>query len=304
MSKFLFFPPKRRQFYFSKELLLKNSKYPLLYKPLSLKAKIIWTLMIKKTLFRSFFELSQKNLPHEIITILKAINSQKGDLHQINIGTKGPEQKYSILKHTDIDTTFYKVGSSEKSKELIQNEYNTLILLNGKFKSAKVINFEQKDDFLFLETSYIQAEKYSENRITEEIFNLLIEISEYKNEEHEDLKTSFSHGDFCPWNLLINNNTIHIIDWEMSAIRPLGYDLFTYIFQTNFLLFPNKNIDDIFRENKDVIKKYFDHFQCLDYKMYISSFVNHKLSIEEKKENTYLANKYTELNTYIEKNHL
>lgn len=39
------------------------------------------------------------------------------------------------------------------------------------------------------------------------------------------LPSASSHGDFCPENLLFDEQTVWVIDWELSGLRPVGYDL-------------------------------------------------------------------------------
>lgn len=51
------------------------------------------------------------------------------------------------------------------------------------------------------------------------------------------LCTHFAHGDFTPWNTLINqSNILYVYDWELSNSNyPLGFDFFHFIIQDGVL---------------------------------------------------------------------
>ena len=65
--------------------------------------------------------------------------------------------------------------------------------------------------------------------MTDEVLQLCLPLSKYhltdKNVDENGLKMSLSHGDFCPWNVLVSEGSIRLIDWELAADRTLGYDL-------------------------------------------------------------------------------
>lgn len=280
--QFVYFPPGRRQFYFSKSL-LNRGQYPLFYLPLTLKAKFIWKLIGKVRLARSFFTISEAELPEDIRQKVFLIHSNDKEQLQINIGTSGPEQKTTIIKHNGQENTFYKIGNTKLSKRLIRNEHRVLCELNGKFHSPTVLSYIEKGEYCILETSYLCAEKLPETRLNEQVFKVLIELVEHKIDMNQNLISCFSHGDFCPWNMLIQNNILFLIDWEMADIRPLGYDLFTYIFQTTFLLNPQREVEEIIEENKSFITRYFQAFNQQNPNAYFNVFVEQKIQSERKK---------------------
>jgi hypothetical protein len=48
---------------------------------------------------------------------------------------------------------------------------------------------------------------------------------------------SLSHGDFTPWNMFISNNSLHLLDWELSENDiPLLFDFFHFIFQSEIMI--------------------------------------------------------------------
>ena len=69
----------------------------------------------------------------------------------------------------------------------------------------------------------------------------------------------------------------------MGGNYPLGYDLFTFIFQTNFLLKPNKSIQKIINENKNRIEQYFAHFNIFEWSNHLIDFSKIKVNLEKEK---------------------
>ena len=57
-----------------------------------------------------------------------------------------------------------------------------------------------------------------------------------------------------------------VFDWEMAGNYTLGYDLFTYIFQTCFLLEPDVPIKDTILKNNIAIENYFSRFNLKNWK--------------------------------------
>jgi tRNA A-37 threonylcarbamoyl transferase component Bud32 len=288
--EFTYFPPTKKQFYFSAEL-LKNSQFPLMYVPLTLKAKVLW-MLLKISHLRNFFSESIDQLPKPVLDQLSLIGNLNDNLYQINLGTPGPEQKTTIIKHSpDQRTTFYKLGKKELAKQLIENEYHILSELQGKFHSPKVFEFRQENDIMVLETSYLLAEKLSETTLNESILGLLIEMSKYNTRVNNNLSSCFSHGDFCPWNLLKHKEQLYIIDWEMASERPLGYDLFTYIFQTAILLDKTPDFNKLIETNRKYIIEYFSKHAIKEVVPYLKAFLEQKIDAETNKSATSILTK-------------
>jgi hypothetical protein len=85
----------------------------------------------------------------------------------------------------------------------------------------------------------------------------------------------------------------------MAAIRILGYDLFTYIFQPIFLLFPKEPVKDILKKNKIWIDYYFNSFDIKNWTDYLTDFANAKLSVETQKNDMRLIKHYLRLKNVI-----
>ncbi|MDX2172772.1 MAG: hypothetical protein SFY56_06600 [Bacteroidota bacterium] len=55
--------------------------------------------------------------------------------------------------------------------------------------------------------------------------------------EEEEIEVSLSHGDFTPWNMYLNEDGLHIYDWELAdPLKPIGFDLFHFIIQQGILV--------------------------------------------------------------------
>ncbi|KAB1155790.1 phosphotransferase [Flavobacterium luteum] len=275
----------------------KNKRIYFFYSPFTLITKIFWKLLLNSNFFQSFFTCSQSNLPSSIQTILRLLDSNDAKF-QIKRGTKGPDQKITLIMHANLDkTTFFKIGNTNRGIELIKNEYSILKELEGKFNAPHIINYYKKDEFLFMETDYIAAPKVKSTAINECISKYILSIASYKLNSNETYIKSFNHGDCCPWNLLyLEHNKVLLIDWELAGENILGYDLFTFIFQPPFLLNPNKSNRSILEDNVIWIKIFFSHFQVDNWIDYLSIFINSKIESENKKLNdSQLIKKYLQL---------
>jgi aminoglycoside phosphotransferase len=295
-NKFVYFPPGRKEYFFSANLMEKRRSVDFLYSPFSLATKLFWNLILNSILFRSFFTCEEKSMPSSIQKILKLLDSNNAAF-QIKMGTEGPDQKTTLIKHSKKDITFFKIGNTKRGIELINNEYAILNELNGKFNAPKVKKFYSKEGFQFLETDYIIAQKIKSTTINESIFLYLLTIASQNIDSNESITTSFNHGDCCPWNLLQQGESnVLLIDWELAGKYALGYDLFTFIFQTAFLLTPNISNREILEDNMVWIQRFFDNFDIEDIKQYLSCFVIAKLEDEKRKGKvSKLTKKYLQL---------
>jgi hypothetical protein len=102
--------------------------------------------------------------------------------------------------------------------------------------------------------------------------------------------------------MMEKNKKILLFDWEMGGNYPVGYDFFTYIFQTNFLLNPNKSISEIMLENKNNMKLYFKYFNIYDWNNYLLEFILLKIDLETKKREHSKAVLYENLLNFVKIN--
>ena len=185
------------------------------------------------------------------------------------------------------------------------NEHNILRQLSGLDFVPKIQNFHQDEKRVLLKTDVLIGTRLGNVPLNETILNCLITL--YKtsitsgNKFISSAKTAFAHGDFCPWNMMEQNGQILLFDWEMGGDYPLGYDLFTFLFQTHFLLEPEKSIQSILMENKEIIDQYFNHFEISNWNSYLTAFSKVKVGLEKKKNTKGMLSQYKILLDYAEK---
>lgn len=190
----------------------------------------------------------------------------KGSLMAFNLGTPGPEQKISILgfDKKKKEPFFAKYSEKPGAIAFTKNEAATLQVLKGTNLAPELFEVKELDDCIWMRTSFVQGKHLSSMALTEEIVDLALSLSKYhlsdRTTNDEGLKLSLSHGDFCPWNMLVNEGRLQLIDWEMAADRPLGYDIFKYVCQISLLFTPEKPLIETIKENQTLINNYFT--QC------------------------------------------
>jgi len=55
-------------------------------------------------------------------------------------------------------------------------------------------------------------------------------VERLKNSETQSVLLAFTHGDFCPANILSTKDGIRIVDWETAGYRSLLFDFYSYFF--------------------------------------------------------------------------
>jgi len=301
-NTYFFFNPFSKQYFFPKGFL--NYKlFSNFYQPYTLKGKMLWKLWSKSRLLR--WVCLEKH-PEEMLPIL---NLQKylpaTSLLAFNRGTLGPEQKTTVLG-VDQETGeqfFIKYAETEISQKNVKNEgliLKQLIALDYVPQLKKFVNTEE---YLFIQTSVLTGEKVVSQNINQQLLMILTQLHQLKvesnNQQDTKLKVSFAHGDFCPWNMMLKESKLLLYDWEMAGYYPVGYDLFTYIFQTAFLLFPASDIQEIIKRNNELIVTFFKLIELNDWKKYLLEFVEVKLKIETSKNNKHLTNQYYQLKVQL-----
>ncbi|MBR5476275.1 MAG: phosphotransferase [Bacteroidaceae bacterium] len=259
-----------------------------LYSPFGgILSKIYWTLFQKSNIIRSIrsVDSNKTNIPYNKIRELEGGNS----IMSFNMGSPGIEQKISILgfENNHKIPFFAKFSQKPRAIELTKNEIAVYKLLSDT-KLVPVLYKEKCcNDYAFLKCEYIKGERPKNIELTKEIIQLSITLNEYhltnNKTDYKGLKTALSHGDFCPWNMLEHNGAIRLIDWELAAERPLGYDIFTFIIQTSILLSPKKSLNTAIKEKEDIIKEYFNTFGINNYIPYLQSFVKTRQAYETSK---------------------
>ena len=300
--KYFYIHPFKPQYFFPKGF----KKHPLFLKffiPYSLIGNISWFLFNTIGVYRAFF--SKKNIETSIPEASIRSIIGKEPLMAFNTGTLGPEQKITALGVDNDFEFFIKYGQTVIAKENVRNENFILKQLSHLDFVPKVLDFYSDHTQVLLKTNVLNGERLLKTTLDHKIIKQLITIANQKVEciktTHSSLKTSFAHGDFCPWNMMTKDHNILIYDWEMAGNYTLGYDLFTFIFQTKFLLEPKKNIADILNENEKAIEHYFSNFQIIYWNNYLLAFAEDKFKLESIKLDKGMQAPYKQLFNYASK---
>ncbi len=262
-------------------------------------SKIYWWLFRHSSIVRLVSVLDESNLPFPYNRIKKLDGSDC--VMSFNMGSPGVEQKISILGY-DLNSNipfFSKFSEKLVARELTKNEIKVYQLLSNSGLTPKLLNSIEADDAVYMKVEYVEGKRPNNTMFTEDIVSLALTLSSYHlSEIHESpngLKMSLSHGDFCPWNILVKDNSFRLIDWELAKDRTLGFDLFTYICQVSALLGHGESMLEAIKKEKNLLMKYFGAFDIKDYLPYLKAFVEEKYQYEKNKKGSSIVDKYKEL---------
>lgn len=223
-------------------------------------------------------------------------------IYGINLGTPGPEQKMSILGYNKKtgNKFFAKLATKDDAKKLSKNEIKVYETLTPSGLTPKLYEHKITNDYVYLKCECIVGEHVKDFLSEEKVLDILNTLRQYHYDENkvdkDGFKTCFAHNDFCLWNMLNVNGRVRLIDWEMADEYPLGHDLFTYIFQTTFLVWNSIPTSEVYDKNLHLINKY---FQNEDYMPYLKRFVDYKIDFFSKGQNPYGLKRYMELKGLI-----
>lgn len=254
-----------------------------LYTPFGSKlAKIYWWTFRHLLIVRLLNKVDSKKLdfPYEQILGL----CPQGSLVSFNMGTPGAEQKISMLGLEPSGKRFFaKYSNKTIAKELSHNEIMVLKSMSGLNIAPELLSSIDNDEFVFFSTTCVDGTNPNDIQLNEKMVDLAIKINQIDHQTGA-IHTSLSHGDFTPWNVMINKSgEYHIIDWEMAKNRVLGYDIFTYLTHVAVLLTPNEPLDKVIEEKKQLIKRYFKSFEIDDWSEYLRLYASERASYERSK---------------------
>lgn len=216
-----------------------------------------------------------------------------------NLGTPGEEQKISILGIDKEGNHFFaKYSVKPKARELSKNEIQVLQTLEGTGIAPTLLDTNISNNAIFFRTSCVEGKNPSNVTINTNIWTLLDTLSKLHLptiHNNGGLITCLSHGDFTPWNMIVENGKYRLIDWEMAEERPVGYDILTYITQLPLLLEPQKSLRSVISENNNSLVRYFKSFGIDDFQPYIKAFAIEKFHNKEANGQHTEALKYKEL---------
>ena len=289
------FKTKTTSYFFPK--LTKNSRfiYSLYGNYGGVVAKLYWWLFLHCSLVRFLNRVESFSVQDfEFLQTLLGAETVFG----INYGTPSPDQKKSILGYDWAGMhLFAKLSRKENAKKLSSNEIFVYQKLADSGLVPKLIDYKITDDYVFLMTECIEGNHVHEQFSNDDILQILETLRTYHYDESrksDDLNTCFSHGDFCPWNMIECDGRLKIIDWEMAGERSLGHDLFTYIFQTAFLIRREKSFENIMRENRTLFDSYFESAGVNDWGPYFKDFALLKVDEFTRKQDSYMFARYKE----------
>lgn len=300
--RYYYFNPFSKQYYFPEDF----QKYPLFatfYQPYKVSAKLMLMVWQTFSIFRYLFSTKH---PKEILP-LEQIGQfvSPTSILAFNLGSEGIEKKITVL---GVDTTtnhtfFIKYATKEVACKNVLNEGIVLQQITHlSFVPKLQLNVNIENEFTLIITSVLNGERVKYKPITEQMLTILFTLSNQQVESsriyNSNLLCCFAHGDFCPWNMLTYEENIKLFDWEFSGHYPLGYDLFTYIFQFEFIVKKKMRFDLLLRENSDAIQQYFNHFEIDNWMPYLHEFAKLKHRLESEKNDIELIEYYLRLKEF------
>jgi hypothetical protein len=301
--RYYYFNPLSKKCYFPVDF----QKYPLFetfYQPYKFSAYILWKLWLNMPFLRYIFSTDEpeKVLPIDKIEQYVSPNS----ILAFNLGTIGVEQKITVLGIDKLTNSsfFIKYATSELACKNVTNEGVVLEQLSHlAFVPRLYLNSKENNKFSLIKTSVLNGKKVTQRPVDSHTLEILYCLADQKIESTKNyssgLKCSFAHGDFCPWNMLLSDGSLNIYDWELAGQYPLGYDLFTYLFQYEFLVDEKMRFDSILNRNSKVIQEYFNHFEINDWMPFLKEFARLKYMFEKEKNNNDLIDYYLQLKVYL-----
>ena len=278
-----FFPAPKKEYNFLYKL----------YTPYGGKlSKIYWWLFRHSRLVRAVNKTNSDN-HSQLRDILQMCPS--GSVMSFNMGTPGPEQKVSALGLSPDGIRFFaKFSEKEDAKALSRNEIKILSVLKGSGLTPELYDSRDSKDSVFFRTSCVNGQSPKCILLNNDLIDLTIAISKHQltNNEPNGLLLGLSHGDFTPWNMLIDNGIYRMIDWEMADVRELGYDIFTYIIQVNTLVNQEEPLLQAIEKNKSYIDLYFKEFGILEWAPYMKAFARRRIKYEAAKGNNEHARRF------------
>lgn len=296
--KYYRFKTFRTSYYFPKTDTRSRFLYDVYHPYGSLPVKLYWKLFTSCKWVRALFVVDENQLDFPYRTIMDMCPANA--LVSFNLGTPGDEQKISMLGYIpgEDKSFFAKYSTKDKAKALSRNEIWVLKVLEGRNLSPVLLDVKENDEEVFFVTSRVCGNAYSSFELSEEILNILISLGSVKLGDGigNELVFGLSHGDFCPWNMLQDGTGIRLIDWEMAANRPLGYDLFLFIIHTHLVMGADeKRILALLKESTNYIDKYFKAFNISDYRPYLLSFLTTRLKDEQDKAHQQMVKHYQQI---------
>lgn len=250
-------------------------------------SRLYWTLFKKCSIVRTLTSVSEDVLPFPYKEIKNV--DETDSLMAFNMGSPGVEQKISILGY-DKQTCqpfFAKFSQKERAVELTQHEATIYQKLEQTGLTPKLLKLKKVGNGVYMKAEYIEGKRPDSKILDKNYIEIAIKLGNYHlgntSNSTSNLKTCLSHGDFCPWNFLVNGGEYKLIDWEMAEERPLGYDIFTFICNVSTLFYPHVSLKQAIDKDREYISLYFSHFDIEEWLPYLKYYAKDKSEHEEKK---------------------
>lgn len=266
-------------------------------------SKIYWNLFKKYNIVKVLTAVSEAKLPFPYHLIKETDGTDC--LMAFNMGSPGIEQKISILGYDNsMHIPFFaKFSQKPTAKLLTCNEIKIYQILKGSSLTPQLLDYKICPEYVYLKAEFIEGKRPETTELTMPIVELCLQLKEHHlttalTNAH-GLKIALAHGDFCPWNILIQKENMKLIDWELAKDRPLGFDLFTYICQVSLLFTPNIELLQAIDKHSTLIKYYFTACGIDCYLPYLKAFATEKALYEQGKNNHTTYTKYHQLATIL-----
>ena len=273
-NTYSYFNPFSKQYLFPENFdkirVLKN-----FYKPYNFSGFLSWFLFKNFSFIHKIFKVKDfsKQIPRNLLINIK----QDDNLIAFNLGSPGIENKITAISYSIRNGShfFIKYGESEVSRKNINNEIDFLANNSKLDFIPRLLCSQKTNSFSMMKTNLFRGKKISNKPLDIRLIDIMLEISNTKDiikDDKNNLIRCFSHGDFCPWNILVFNEKFYVFDWELSNYYPLGYDLFSYIFHTPIILSNSVDIKYIFLKNKNNIDYYYSFYNIQNWRKYLIEF--------------------------------
>lgn len=263
-----------------------------------------WRLFKQSHLVRLLTSVSDNRLPFPY----KQIRDLTGEeaMLSFNMGSPGKEQKISMLGYVPQTKQkfFAKYAQKPDAMRLSRHEIEVLRLLKDTKLVPQLYDSKIANDYVYLQTECVQGRRPYDTLLNNNVVDLLVTLSSFhypdSANQTTDLRTCLSHGDFCPWNMLVQpDNSLRMIDWEMADERILGYDLFTWLLNVAGLVTGKIPLYHIIEKNRKYIMRYFNALQISDYTPYLKAYVELQMKILHSQNKQHLLAMYQDLYKHL-----
>lgn len=242
-----------------------------------------WRKFQQSRFVRSMTSVKEENLPFPYAKIRELVDNDA--LLSFNMGSPGEAQKISLLGYVPATQQqfFAKFSQKPEAMRLSKHEIEVLTLLQDMQLVPRLFDSKIGDEYVYLQTEYVQGHRPFDTLLNKQVVDYLIKLSSFHYPDSKalnELRTCLSHGDFCPWNMLVQpDGSLRMIDWEMADERIIGYDMFTWLLNVAGLVTGKIPLYHIIEKNRKHIMRYFNALQINDYTPYLRVFVEQQIAI-------------------------